>query len=933
MTRLIHSFLTLAGIFILSCGMAEGSIYDHRIHFNSLGRKDGLPQISVLDISQDSKGFIWFATRYGVSRFDGEEFESYSESDSGLSDNYVTSLSPDSDGKMWVGTSIGMNLYDPSSRDFTRYQLLAGGKDHGNVRKLFRDSAGRLWAGTTGALFSYDAGEDAFKPVDATIGMSVTGLADGLSGDELVVAGVNDVHILRGDTLTRIGGLPDDLKVRAVMRDGRGNLWIATTSYGLFCLNRQNAVVSHFSTPSINSNYVRALARDLEGNILIGTYDGLNIYTPETGRFKSYRMDERSEVDALSFFSVISLFCAGDGTVWVGSYVSGVNYFNPYKSRFIEGRPLEDANGKGIVGNIGPLVPGKDGLWIGTEGGGLLYGGEGTFRRVGISGRKEDYRSGIVSSICRQNGFLWVGFNDGTVAKLDSSSGRTLATMTVSRDCPVIAIFADIDSYVYAGTWGDPGRQNLAVITPRGEVIRDLRDKDGNSILFRDVSSILPCPDGSLLVSESDGDVSRFDFHSGEYKPYAIRIPGGRYHRCGANQMIRDRKGNIWIASNRYGLIEVDGSTIELKGNWSQREGLPSTQLLSVAEGEDGCIWCSSISAVTSVNPETGEVRNFEWTADAEFNRRSIASFGGIVYLGARNSLVRVDPGKIRASEPVSAPVLISVYSGSVRQALSDTDFPLKLDRHSALSFYFRSPEYVGRESVVYAYKIDGLDKEWVFLGRHPRVNVAGLSPGTYVLRTRAGRLNDADSWTAGDAFTFKVRAPLWMRWYMLLLYITAATLTFFAFSSWRNAVSRLDEERARLGDICYKMFRQSPEVNDYPAEGAFMQRLYKSINDHISDSDLNLKMLVEEIGISRTGLYYKVKKLCGMAPMDYVRKVRLDVSAELLRDGRHTVGEIADLVGFSNSSHFSSCFKARYGCSPSEYVRKQDKTNINNQS
>ena len=127
----------------------------------------------------------------------------------------------------------------------------------------------------------------------------------------------------------------------------------------------------------------------------------------------------------------------------------------------------------------------------------------------------------------------------------------------------------------------------------------------------------------------------------------------------------------------------------------------------------------------------------------------------------------------------------------------------------------------------------------------------------------------------------------------------------------------------ADLKDFCIELeketFARSADIKNIPYLGADLNRDFSIVANH-------------------KGLFYTEKDNSVSVGAGAVA-VRGGISklGNFVKSGRDwsefTVGEIADLVGFSNSSHFSSCFKARYGCSPSEYVRKQDKTNINNQS
>ncbi len=73
---------------------------------------------------------------------------------------------------------------------------------------------------------------------------------------------------------------------------------------------------------------------------------------------------------------------------------------------------------------------------------------------------------------------------------------------------------------------------------------------------------------------------------------------------------------------------------------------------------------------------------------------------------------------------------------------------------------------------------------------------------------------------------------------------------------------------------------------------------------------------------ISRTKLYYKVKSITGQNPSVYVKSYKLERAAKLLREGKYSIGEIAEMTGFSTTAHFSTSFKNKYGKTPREYAR-----------
>ena len=99
-----------------------------------------------------------------------------------------------------------------------------------------------------------------------------------------------------------------------------------------------------------------------------------------------------------------------------------------------------------------------------------------------------------------------------------------------------------------------------------------------------------------------------------------------------------------------------------------------------------------------------------------------------------------------------------------------------------------------------------------------------------------------------------------------------------------------------------------------------FMEELYKLMEEELSNSELDVTRITKMLLISRTKLYYKIKGLTGETPSNFFRTYKLNRAAELLKSGRYTISEIADLCGFSTQSHFSVVFKKQFGVTPSEY-------------
>lgn len=139
--------------------------------------------------------------------------------------------------------------------------------------------------------------------------------------------------------------------------------------------------------------------------------------------------------------------------------------------------------------------------------------------------------------------------------------------------------------------------------------------------------------------------------------------------------------------------------------------------------------------------------------------------------------------------------------------------------------------------------------------------------------------------------------------------------------------LSALIQSQLKNRDRVRKLLTKSTTTEDEGVDNAlseqdkhFMEELYKLMEEELSNSELDVTRITKMLYISRTKLYYKIKGLTGETPSSFFRTYKLNRAAELLKGGKHTVAEIADMTGFSTQSHFSVVFKKQFGVTPSEY-------------
>ena len=132
-----------------------------------------------------------------------------------------------------------------------------------------------------------------------------------------------------------------------------------------------------------------------------------------------------------------------------------------------------------------------------------------------------------------------------------------------------------------------------------------------------------------------------------------------------------------------------------------------------------------------------------------------------------------------------------------------------------------------------------------------------------------------------------------------------------------------LDMRRRLIEKFSTQPLEPVTEIANNPTDNEFLIRMNKVIEDNFSNSELNVNFLAEQLNISRSGLFAKIKILADVTPNEMIQIVRLKRAAQLLREKKHTVSEIGYMVGFSNPSYFSKCFQKQFGIRPAEYMKR----------
>ena len=771
--------------------------------FSNLNLKDGLSQISVLKIFQDSKGFMWFATRNGLNRYDGSEFVVYKhipEDSLSLSDNNILSLAEDRNHNLWVGTTRGLNRLDLKTNRIKQYaDQRYGALPKADVRSLLVDSYNRIWVGTTVGLYLYVPEMDVFQQINL----------NGKIKDELIAAlyETKDHRILIGTaakglfvcdmdmkvqehftTTTPGARLPHD-NVSTLYEDSKGNIWGGSDAGGLFRLNIDKEKIEKFHKDNsvLTTNSIRCIS-EVHGLLLVGTFDGL--YTMDLSDDSFWKHADASlEQGNLNHFSIYSLFVDRSQTIWVGTYAGGVSYSNRFNNRFDFHDPTSVFDA--LFGIYGTMVCTEGGcLYMATEGRGLLdynlNSGKYYYYPIDKSSRLQ-YSRNIIKGLMLDGETLWCGTNQGAIYRFNTRTKQ----YQLHYQCPVsTSIYAMIPADD-GGLWvvGSNPRSGLMHLSPQKE-LQEVFPSEGGKESFRIASArcILQPRDGVLLVGTRNNGMAKYDVVKKELTYY--NTESEKPYRLLSNyitSIVKDDSGRIWVGTFGGGMLLFDEEKGVLK-TITRKQGLIDNDVCSIVEDREHKLWISTGCGISKYDPDADTFVNYNSLNGVgvyEFTLHSGTLLpNGKVCFSGNNGFVTFDPHELQQNSYVPPLVFTRLLvnneeihagdeTGILSSVLDDvTEIELNYDQNN-ISISYCALNFVFARQNQYAVFLEGYDKEWNYIGNRREAYYTNLSPGTYEFEVKAS--NNDGVWSQETRkIRIIVHPPVWKTWYAYLFYTVA---------------------------------------------------------------------------------------------------------------------------------------------------------------
>lgn len=808
--------------------------FQKRIKLDHFSVSSGLSQSSVLNMLQDSHGFIWLGTRDGLNLFNGYEFTIFRNiagDTTSLSGNLINSLAEDHEGNIWVATDRGLSCYQRSSGNFKTIL-------EAEFRTLTVDVSGTLWAGAQDGLHYFDNSHktlEKFKePIPQVSTHAITSLfvdADnnvwvGTARHGLFQIAADRKNVIAHEQLfTNTKNTFGSNRIEAIIRDAQQNLWIGTYGNGLFRFSLATGTVSHYHQQSqdisIGNNNVRALTFDDLGNLWVGTFGGISILNTSLGKVKRL-VAEDGAPDGLSHNSIRSLLLDSKGSVWIGTYFGGVNVYDQDNQRFEHFYHMATNTQSLSFNVVGAFAEDKSGnLLIGTEGGGITAI---TPQQNYQFYNHQPPASGLISGntvksllVDRTNN-VWAGIFRGGLNKIDLATHRVVKFPNqqpefekLSRSIVNTIVEDKQSKFLWLGTDDAGGlhkfdlkRQRFVLFNHHDDLAVAIGSSPVKSIWIDENNWLWLATRGSgmIVFSEAQGVVHHF-------QKSTSGLPSNEL-----THIFCATDGTLWLSTQGEGVVRYDRSARQFD-RLNVDHGLQNNQVYGTLQDGLGNLWFMTINGVSRYSLNTQVFTNYSHASGFPVQEINEGAFyklsDGNFLVGGSNGYAMFNPAQV-ASNKFVPPIVITdvlVYNkrvnpgdetGVLGEEILVTD-AIQLGWHqSVFTIEFAALSYLRSEENKYQYKLEGFDDRWMEAGHRRSVTYTNLRDGTYTFYVRGS--NNDGVWSNQPA-TLKIYVlpPPWKTWWAFIGYglVIVAGFMIFRYNALKSAQLKHDLKMEQL--------------------------------------------------------------------------------------------------------------------------------------
>lgn len=927
---------------------------------------------AVYAITQDTSGVVWLGTDNGLYSYDGyhdyRHFASHTFS-------HVSINALGFEGSMlYLATGNGMLKFDTQQGIYASAPAMESDGDKGR-KKVARELRVLDMKGRKDAF-----GNDVYAILHTQKGLLVGSLAG--------------LRLNQRQILLTPGAQP---LVNALAYDAKRHCYWIGTEGALYCADQ--ALQNFSKIAALDGNSVKCLDEDQDGNLYIGTDNGLYRMAMNNS-LEHFVHDSRNEATIPNNI-VWSCYVDKWQNVWIGtdhglSRLSTHTYY-----RFTS---LDKITFSGEGNCLHAILQTRSGDWWMGGTNGLIHYAEG----VRVQGTASEYQNVVwykqnnpsaplahnrVRKIYEdKEGDVWICTDHG-INLYQKSTGKLLNFIVYDKSGKYSTAWAyDILQDQKGRMWMASYQGGVFVLDKQrllaaislssaatATCVADYHfsDKGKNALSGLHIGQLVLDGKGFVWAS-SYNHLDRIDTRTLRIS----HIPGND----AINYLMKSDNGNVWVGYNAS--VKCFMVNLPMKGKeLESKEWKIGAKVVSMCDVENK-VWVVAGNACSVLDPENNSFRFFIPMESP--NNIYYSKLNHEVVMGGNDGFISIRADLSMPKDDKAQLLLagIVVNGRQTQDALLDENIegtpgvsPVGLKtlvlKHDENNFTLQLSDlpFADHPTAVYAYRLEGSDHEWHYLDKgNLDITYNGLSYGDYHLTVH---VVDGEGNIGDEVYQLEISVlppwylTIWCKLFYLTLLIVGiawvinahfvrkqlkeakkqkeeileqvqARMQFYAnlADELKNAaahrsfdevnhlvvsnldVNASDSESESAMIVNFNGQQTTPEVEMDELDKKLLNQIREMIEENMVDSDFNVSILQEKMGMGNKQLYRKLKALTGQTPVEYIRDMRMQKAAKLLKAGKFSVSEVMYTVGFSNSSYFSKCFSKAFGMTPTEFMR-----------
>lgn len=927
---------------------------------------------AVYAITQDTSGVVWLGTDNGLYSYDG--YHDYRHFASHTFSHIRINALGFEGSMLYLATGNGMLKFDTQKGIYASAPAMDsdGGKGSKKVARELRvlDMKGRKDA----------FGNDVYAILHTQKGLLVGSLAG--------------LRLNQRQILLTPGAQP---LVNALAYDAKRHCYWIGTEGALYCADQ--ALQNFSKIAALDGNSVKCLDEDQDGNLYIGTDNGLYRMAMNNS-LEHFVHDSRNEATIPNNI-VWSCYVDKWQNVWIGtdhglSRLSTHTYY-----RFTS---LDKITFSGEGNCLHAILQTRSGDWWMGGTNGLIHYAEG----VRVQGTASEYQNVVwykqnnpsaplahnrVRKIYEdKEGDVWICTDHG-INLYQKSTGKLLNFIVYDKTGKYSTAWAyDILQDQMGRMWMASYQGGVFVLDKQrllaaislssaatATCVADhhFSDKGKNALSGLHIGQLVLDGKGMVWAS-SYNHLDRIDTRTLRIS----HIPGND----AINYLMKSGNGNVWVGYNTS--VKCFMVNLPMKGKeLESKEWKIGAKVVSMCDVENK-IWVVAGNVCSVLDPENNSFRFFIPMESP--NNIYYSKLNHEVVMGGNDGFISIRADLSMPKDDKAQLLLagIVVNGRQTQDALLDENIegtpgvsPVGLKtlvlKHDENNFTLQLSDlpFADHPTAVYAYRLEGSDHEWHYLDKGDLdITYNGLSYGDYHLTVR---MVDGEGNIGDEVYQLEISVlppwylTIWCKLFYLTLLIVGiawvinahfvrkqlkeakkqkeeileqvqARMKFYAnlADELKNAaahrsfdevnhlvvsnldVNASDSESESAMIVNFNGQQTTPEVEIDELDKKLLDEIKETIEENMVDSDFNVSVLQEKMGMGNKQLYRKLKAITGQTPVEYIRDMRMQKAAKLLKAGKFSVSEVMYTVGFSNSSYFSKCFSKAFGMTPTEFMR-----------